>query len=427
MSSLNSSPVVAPRRILIAGVSTRAAAASAVRAGFDVTSIDGFADLDQHPAVRCLSIPRDFGTPMSAAAAARAARGIECDAVAYLSNFDNHPRALASLAAGRALWGNPPSVLKRVRDPRAIAQALGRRGLPSPDVLAASGVLRAARPSVARVHGASGAARTEHPRTPGAVGGSAGRRWLVKPLASGGGHGVRPWRRGTPVPRRSYLHEFVDGTPGSVVFVAAAGHAVPLGVSRQLVGDPAFGGAGYRYCGNILEAAGDPSLTGDDALFEAAGALAGAMAEDFELVGVNGIDFIAHDRVPWAIEVNPRWSASMELVERAYGLSMFGVHADACWSGTLPDFNLAAARRRARTHGKAVIFARHDVVLGDTREWLSDTTVRDVPHPGDRIRASRPVCTVFAEGADAAECYAGLVGRAGRAYEQLARWEREIA
>ena len=35
-------------------------------------------------------------------------------------------------------------------------------------------------------------------------------------------------------------------------FVAAKGHAVPIGLSWQMIGDGAFGASGYRYCGNIL-------------------------------------------------------------------------------------------------------------------------------------------------------------------------------
>jgi predicted ATP-grasp superfamily ATP-dependent carboligase len=77
--------------------------------------------------------------------------------------------------------------------------------------------------------------------------------------------------------------------------------------------------------------------------------------------------------------------------------------------------------------GKAIVFARRDVVAGDTRDWLGDATVRDVPWPGERILRDRPVCTVFAEGRDAAACHAALVRRAERIYEQLAAWEREVA
>ncbi|PYR44767.1 MAG: hypothetical protein DMF95_22420, partial [Acidobacteria bacterium] len=99
------------KRVVIAGVSTRAAAESAAQAGFVVTAIDAFGDLDQHASVRSVPLSGRF----TAHAAARAARNIECDAVAYLSSFENHPSAVIALAAGRALWGNSPDVLGYVR------------------------------------------------------------------------------------------------------------------------------------------------------------------------------------------------------------------------------------------------------------------------------------------------------------------------
>jgi predicted ATP-grasp superfamily ATP-dependent carboligase len=117
----------------------------------------------------------------------------------------------------------------------------------------------------------------------------------------------------------------------------------------------------------------------------------------------------------------------MELVERAYGLSVFGLHAAACAIGELPRFDVAQARRTPRALGKAILFARADVSLGDTRAWLGDPTVRDVPRPGERIPRGRPVCTVVAEGRDAAECRAALERRAGAVYDALATWEKEVA
>jgi predicted ATP-grasp superfamily ATP-dependent carboligase len=225
--------------------------------------------------------------------------------------------------------------------------------------------------------------------------------------------------------------------------VAAGGVAVPIGISRQLIGEQAFGGSGYQYCGNILMAGGNPD---EDGLIENACRLGRVVAEEFGLVGVNGVDFIARGRDAYAIEVNPRWSASMELVERAYGLSVFGAHAAACADGLLPAFDVVAAQRAARVFGKAVIFARRDVVVGDTRAWLAPTAVpagparparparpdieaeiRDVPHPGERIAAGGPVCTVLASGSDSASCHAALVQHAERVYAELAVWEREVA
>jgi uncharacterized protein len=399
-------------RVLVVGISTRAAAESAARAGFAVTAIDAFGDLDQHPAVRALSLPRDFGAPVTARSLAHAARTIECDAVVYLSNFENHPGAVNMLAAGRELWGNAPAVLQRVRDPALLARALRRRGC------AAATVQEQVAPKppidIAR-------------DTPEIL--EAPDDWLVKPLASGGGHGIRRWRRGQLLPRGHYRQERVEGTSGSVVFVAAGGRAVTLGVSQQLVGEHAFGAAGYRYCGSILGAAGDAQFAHDEGLVHAADTLAGAVAAEFGVVGVNGVDFVARDGVPSAIEVNPRWSASMELVERVYGLSVMGAHAAACVAGALPEFDLVRVRRGVGAAGKAIVFARRDVVAGDTRAWLPGdangeaTDIRDIPRPGARIRAGRPVCTVFAGGRDALACRAALVRRADFVYAELATWE----
>jgi len=371
-------------RVLIVGVSTRAAADSAARAGFEVIALDAYADLDQRPSVRALSLPRDFGTPFSPEAVVNAARELPGDALVYLSSLENHPKAVDALTRGRALWGNPPDVLRRVRDPNALVAAFAARGIRAP-----------------RVIGAGQAASL--PRD--------GERWMLKPRVSGGGHGVRVWSHGEEVAPGHYLQEFVEGTPGSVNFVAAGGRGVVLGITRQLVGDAAFGSSGFRYCGNIL--------LKDRGLVPDATALVDAVAAEFSLAGVGSIDVIASADGLQPVEVNPRWSASMELVERARGISMFAVHADACVKGELPAFDITASLDRGEVHGKAVVFSRQDVVTRDTRRWLDDPGIRDVPREGDRIVAGQPICTVLVTGSNEAGCYVRLVERAARIYGEL--------
>jgi uncharacterized protein len=375
--------------VLIAGVSTRAMAESAARAGYEVIALDAFGDLDLGCWATARSLPRDFGVPFSAAVAARIARGIDCALVAYVASFENHPRAVRALAAGRELLGNPAAVLEHVRDPLQLARTLRRRGLPCPAV-------RLSPP-------ARGADR---------------RRWLVKPRASGGGHGITAWHGGSGLPRSTVLQERIAGVSGSIVFAAAGRRAVPLGLSRQLVGGTTFGAGRFRYAGSILAGKGDPQFAEDDALLAAAAHLAQVVTEEFDLIGVNGIDFIARGGVPFPVEVNPRYSASMELVERAYGISVFGCHARAC-RGELPDFDLGRARQHAAALGKAIVYARRGVTAGDTSTWLGDDSVRDVPHPGERISRRRPICTIFATGTDAAACAEALVRRSALVYGTL--------
>jgi predicted ATP-grasp superfamily ATP-dependent carboligase len=376
------------KRVVIAGVSTRAVAESAANAGFAVTAIDAFGDLDQHPAVRSVPVAREPGATFTAHAAAEAVRDIDVDAAVYLSPFENHIGAVDALASRRMLWGNPPDVLQRVRDPFLLAGVVRRRGFASPMT------------------------RVDVPREDADT-----TEWLVKPFRSGGGHGVKPWTPDTPVFHGFYAQQRISGVPASIVFVAAGGHAVPLGLSRQLIGEAAFGASGHRYCGSVLASADDDVLT--ERVMQSALALAGCVTEQFGLVGLNGIDFIVRDEVPYAIEVNPRWCSSMELVERQYGISIFGVHAAACVSGVLPAFDLTRARQTQSVMGKAVVFASADLVAGDTRSWLSDASVRDIPRPGEPLAKGQPICTVFAEGPDHDACLARLERRARSIVNQL--------
>jgi predicted ATP-grasp superfamily ATP-dependent carboligase len=98
----------------------------------------------------------------------------------------------------------------------------------------------------------------------------------------------------------------------------------------------------------------------------------------------------------------------MELMERGGGISVFEAHVSAC-GRALPSFDLAPTRE---VLGKAVLYARRDLAVGDSRRWLLRDDVRDVPFPGERIRQGNPVCTVFARGNDRVSCYARLVAAA---------------
>jgi len=151
-------------------------------------------------------------------------------------------------------------------------------------------------------------------------------------------------------------------------------------------------------------------------VLECARAMAEAVAGEYGLVGLNGIDFIARAGVPWPLEVNPRYSGSMELLERSAGISLFTLHRDACL-GRLP----AAPARQARgIWGKAIVFARRDVTTGDTRRWLRDPAIADVPHRSERILRGRPICTVFAHRPSVEACLRALAAKAAAIYRAVA-------
>jgi uncharacterized protein len=376
--------------VLIAGVTTRALATSAAKAGYTVTAIDAFGDRDLQSIARvivpCGRPGQRYGPLQAAAAGAE----VPAELVAYTSNFENCPSAVARLAQHRQLLGNPPRVLEKVRNPVELMRTLRHHGVASP-------ISRLTAPAV-------------HPSL----------RWMLKPRRSGGGHGVQAWRTGTAIPRTMYLQQRISGPSGSIVFASSNQRAVVLGLSRQLVGDPRLGAGGFRYCGSLL--AGADLFHRQAELLERATHLATVVTREFRLVGLNGIDFIACDGIPYPTEVNPRFSASMELIERGQGISMFGIHARAC-QGTLPS-------PRAPTgmvQGKAIVFARRSLTINGSYLWEAGRDLADLPQEGERIPRGSPICTVFAEAPTAEDCHELLLRKAATIYRATGRQLRHAS
>jgi hypothetical protein len=282
----------------------------------DVIAFDLFGDLD----LRADRVVKR----RSLTALVDAAMEEEPGDVIYGASFENHPKLVERLAERHTLLGNPPEVLRAVRDPARLAAVLE----------------------------GSYARSTFTPPSSG--------RWLRKPLRGGGGIRVREWRGGA-LPRGTFLQERIDGIPCS----AAAVGDVVLGVTEQLVGRREFGVRGYRWCGNVVPPRTPVPL---DQVQEICSRLVAA----FGLRGPFGVDFVWDGERAWVVEVNPRPTASLEVINPA------------------------------RAAGKAVVFATEDMVVGELEG------VRDVPHPGERIAKGRPICTVVATAATPDEVLVAL-------------------
>jgi predicted ATP-grasp superfamily ATP-dependent carboligase len=357
--------------ILLVGLTMRMLAELAVRAGYPVMALDYFGDVDLRTLCPSRSLLRDDGLPYSPAALVNAASDLAAPAVVFSANLENYPAEVARLSQERRLLGNNPETLALVRDPVRLAAALHAGGFIFPET----------------IWPGSGQAPDK------------ARSWLWKPLHSGGGHGIRLWRNGRP-PEEGILQERLAGMVGSAAFVANGREAVLLGVTEQLVGQPAFGASGFHYCGNLVP----PRLPPDElaALLTEVRAIALHLSQTFGLWGVNGLDFIWQAGRVWTLEVNPRPSASLELFDRAYGLRVFEAHVQS-FSGHLPHFGLEQALAKGPAAGKAIVYAPHDVNVGDTGDWAA-SGIRDIPHPYEQIRRRQPICTLLVTADTAAAC-----------------------
>jgi predicted ATP-grasp superfamily ATP-dependent carboligase len=130
-----------------------------------------------------------------------------------------------------------------------------------------------------------------------------------------------------------------------------------------------------------------------------------ALSREFKLCGLFGVDFILNAAGIWPIEVNPRYAASVEVIERASWLSTMQLHALACQKGELPARELPPDVLTSQ-FGKAILFAprktrvteEQSATLLAMNAGLEWPIVADVPQGGIDMEAGAPVATVFAVG-----------------------------
>ncbi len=352
--------------LTIVGSSARAAAFSAVRSGFRVHTGDLFADADLRQVAQALRIdsyPCGLG---------RVIAGSQAGAWIYIGALENHPELVDAWARLRPLWGNSGDALRRVRDPQQLAAIFARFGLPFPAIC-----YRA----------------DDVPRD-----GS----WLRKPFESASGTGIHPWSGKVVDARAGYFQQRIEGASYSGAYLANGIRAVLLGVTEQLVGCSWTGSSGFRYCGSLGPVdLPKPVLAG----FRRVGQ---ALAAEFGLRGLIGIDAIVNAQGVWPVEINPRYTASLEVLERALQMPVIALHQEACLRDQLPPE--ASSPERGEICGKAIVYADRRVRVDydwrhefDPKPEACWHPVADIPDPGSIVERGWPIATVLAVGRDIEE------------------------
>ena len=391
--------------LLIVGFSTRGLAECAAlshSSGYSVTALDYFGDMDQGRWSKSYSLRRDFqSSTFSAEALIGAldrleATGIKYEAVAYTSGMENRPDVIRHIANNKRLLGNPAPVVEAVRDFKNVHRVLQSIGINYP--------------------------RTLHSwRSPPPPG-----DWLCKPIDSGGGDRIIRALPDAPVPDRYMLQEFCQARPASVAFVANGRDARILGLSEQLCGLEQFAAKPFLYCGNIVPLTFSPKDSGishGEQMLLKARKMVTMLTRQCGLMGVNGIDFLLTDEGDVLfLEVNPRYSASMELYLKAYGLDVFRLHVEA-FQGKLPNRHSLPEENpgyKGPCWGKAIVYAPWDLLTEDTKTWFA-RGIRDIPYPNEEIPAGAPLCTVFAEAESRNGCLDALEEKRGWVLKNVSR------
>jgi predicted ATP-grasp superfamily ATP-dependent carboligase len=397
--------------VLIFGASVRAAAFSALRAGLDPWCADLFADADLVSRCPTMVVPRELYPHGFLSLASKELPGPWM----YTGGMENYRLLVRFMADVRSLWGNDEPRLVLARSPMVLTTLLRKAGLPYAE-LATKKLLKKR--------------------------GTRERRWLLKPMLGTGGADIR-WYTGAPelgtlfaptaftdvpeVPPLTatgderynqgyvYLQEYIDGEPCAAIYVGDGKDARLLGVTRQLVGAAWLNAAPFHYCGSI----GPMPLTSTTG--ESFTAIGRVLAKGCRLLGVFGVDCILRDGVPYPVEINPRYTASVEVLELATGLSILELHRRIFEQGPASGGRQPPEERHSSCSpvvGKAILFARETFSFPADGPWTATLRQRpdvwdllpfaDIPTAGEEIPEGAPVMTCFASGDSVAECEARL-------------------
>src|SRR5262249_1234550 len=145
-----------------------------------------------------------------------------------------------------------------------------------------------------------------------------------------------------------------EGESGSGVFLGEGKQGAQLlGVTRQLIGEKWLHAGPFRYCGSV----GPWMLSdGEQATLEN---IARVLTRAADLRGLFGVDFVGRDGIPWPVEVNPRYTASIEVLEYASKLQALAWHRDAFNMPELPPIEPVIPSRKRSIIGKAIYYAPH--------------------------------------------------------------------
>jgi predicted ATP-grasp superfamily ATP-dependent carboligase len=418
------------RQVLLLGASVRALAEGVIRAGLEPIALDLFADADLQAICKTHRVPlQDY--PRGFLSLAAIYPGLP---ILYAGGMENHPKLLEQLALQHPIWGHSASTVRGIRNPLQLQAVLRENGFCMPELIASLKREEHPSPSVPLPQGE----REENMRSPLRCGEGPGVRseeslpsplageglgvrgnssssdsswwvpktpptlqsrdnvaspqqYLLKPLRSGAGQGIRFANPSEPIPSGMILQEFIPGRACSSLFIASDNQARLLGSCEQLIGTPELGAEGFQYAGNI----GPIELS--ESLNEELQAIGQLLAQQFQLQGIFGIDWIESKGRPFIIEVNPRYTASVEVLERATGRCFVSEHLsvfDSSISHSLQQEPLGLCV-------KGILYATAPTLITPAfATWVQQhqNQVADLPHEGDRIEKGWPICTLFARG-----------------------------
>jgi len=360
--------------LILAGASVRSLAESAMACGLRPYCVDMFHDADLQTTLRENGHPPPIQIARFSEIPAAIEHLTSDIPLVWLGGVENHPETLHLLQHQRPVFGAATECLSRIRSEVVLRSLVVGSECGVPDVLTQMS------------HRSCRADSND---------------WLIKPNSTCGGLGIRHYKTGCRLGPDEFLQRYVPGNSLSVLYHRHDRTTQMIGACIQITGEPALGGADFKFCGCI----GPVKL--NDRLCSILNSV-GCRIAATDITGIFGADFIIGENGIWLIEVNPRITASHELYDFAQEGPSVLQRQLASWNHEAP-FVPAPSNpvESPRVLARLIVYLKQDGVLEDsdsrrlldfrrtpgTRRnppwWLAD-----IP-PTGVLTAGQPFCSVY--------------------------------
>lgn len=369
-----------PRNLLIIGFNARPIALSAQRAGFNISVVDYWGDLDLLSAIpnaRIISQEKERLITTSTIGESLLEvtfevideAGTSIDGILIGSGLDDRPDIWKKLHERVQVFGNDVEVLARVRDRMILESACDELSVNFPPTLLADSWAEI--PDLAR--------KLDFPlvlRLPFGAGGQYIRLAKKQSELKKAIQSMKKENLESPC----FLQKYIRGKDVSTTILSNRDQNVVLSCNEQLLGQVGNELAPFQYSGNIIP------LEAPAGTLQNLKEVSNSIATHFQVRGLNGIDFVLKKGEPWLMEINPRFPGTLELLEKVSAVNLIELHVDACLNLPLPRV------QPPRKIGiKRIVFAPQSLICG---ELSSMPGVYDVPFPQNVVRRGEPVCTI---------------------------------
>ncbi len=248
----------------------------------------------------------------------------------------------------------------------------------------------------------------------------AGGDWLLKPFHGAGGIGIIDLTDAVPLSvqllkklNKVYIQKRLPGVTVGITFLSSEFGSTLAGATAAWPPDSKPPTSHYIYRGSW----GPIPLT-DEQIDKLQG-FADVVGRESGLRGLWQADFLVHEGLLSLLEINPRWSASMDILDICLDLRLVKMHYECiCSSVSRTTFEQFAGERCKQAKesiemlGKLIVYARNGFAVTQTQSdhwwanrWKCDMQAirderqfADIPFAGTTVAKGDPILTVLTSG-----------------------------